>query len=400
MTLSGFGLKEWPFALIPDSERAHIWAGRHDLRDRLRGLVRAWGYKKASEIDIFWADWGQGKSHTLFHLQSLLSRDSSAIVHYVQLPPLAGMSQPFKALFDQIMLEFPLGTIATKVYDHFEPDNNFAQLFSPAVRNTWPSHVLQLLWMIKTKGPGSYIAERYLRGQRVTQRELNHLRVGDRVIQVPPSPKTAQDCQNILSDLVKIVINFPNPSGSQFVLLIDEFQRIAALGQNKMKQVCDSLHLIYNSNPNCLRLLFAFATGDPNSLRFTITGDLRSRVSNTFGLPPPSREEVTLYVKELLRSYQIEQQNQQEFDPFDPAAAKLLCDYAYDTADGYCTLRNINLVFDRCFFQIIEDRRLTSDDSLTGEARGPISLIEVSRAIESLDSDIKATLSSDFKEES
>ena len=398
MTLSGFGLREWPFAPIPDAERSHLWAGRHELRDKLLSLIRAWEYKKASEIDIFWADWGQGKSHTLFHLQTLLSGDTSTVVHYVQLPPLAGMNQPFKALFDQIMLEFPLDTIATRVYDHFEPNNNMFQLFSPAIRNVWPSHVLQLLWMIKTKGPGSYIAERYLRGQKVTQKELNQLRIGDRAIQVPPAPKTAQDCQNLLSNLVKITIDFPKSSIGQFVLLIDEFQRIAALGQNKMKQVCDSLHLIYNSNPNRLRLLFAFATGDPKNLRFAITGDLQSRVSNIFSLPPPSREEVALYVSELLKAYLIDPQDKQEFKPFVPPAARLLCDYAYDTADGYCTLRKINLVFDKCFFWIIENRRRDSDDPQPGGAEGPISIEEVTRAIQTLDADIKSTLSGEFED--
>ena len=398
MTLSDFGLREWPFAPIPDSARAKLWAGRHDLRDKLHRLVRAWEYKKASEIDIFWADWGQGKSHTLFHLETLLSGDSSTLVHYVQLPPLTGVSQPFKALFDQIMIEFPLDTIATKVFDYFEPNNNMTQLFSTSVRSAWPSHVLQLLWLIKTRGPASYIAERYLRGQRVTQRELNQLRIGDRVVHVPPAPKTAQDCQNILSDLVKIVVNFPRASTGHFVLLIDEFQRIGALGQNKMKQICDSLHLIYNSNPNCLRFLFAFATGDPQNLRFAITGDLLSRVSNVFGLPPPTQEELTLYVNELLKAYEVTPDKGQDPSAFVPNAAQMLCDYAYDLSDGYCTLRNINLVFDKCFFWIIEERGLRTETSPIEAYRGPVSIEEVSRAIETLDSEIKITLSGDFEE--
>ena len=304
MTLSGFGLREWPFALIPDSARAQLWAGRHDLRDKLHRLVRAWEYKKASEIAIFWADWGQGKSHTLFHLESLLSGAPSTLVHYVQLPPLTGVSQPFKALFDQIMMGFPLEPIATKVFDYFEPNNNMTQLFSSSVRNAWPSHILQLLWLIKTRGPASYIAERYLRGQRVTQKELNQLRVGERVVHVPPAPRTAQDCQNILSDLIKIVINFPKPSTGHFVLLIDEFQRVGALGQSRMKQVCDSLHLIYNSNPNCLRFCSRLPQGIHRICTLPLLGIWLSRVSNVFGLPPPTREEVTLYVKELLKAYE------------------------------------------------------------------------------------------------
>ena len=398
MTLSEFGLKDWPFATIPDGSRARLWAGRHELRGQLLKLVRAWEYKKASEIDIFWADWGQGKTHTLFHLDTLLPTDSSTLVHYVQLPPLAGVAQPFKALFDQIMMEFPLDDIATKVFAFFEPNNNMAQLFSPAVRNAWPSHVLQLLWMLKTKGPGSYIAERYLRGQRVTQKELNQLRLGEKVIQVPPAPKTAQDCQNILSDIIKIVVNFPENSSSEFVLLIDEFQRIAALGKRKMQQVCDSLHLIYNANPKCVRFLFAFATGDPQSLRFSITGDLFSRVSNVFGLPPPSREEVITYVRELLSAYRISPAYEDDSIAFDPEALRLLCDYAYDLGSGYCTLRNINLVFDKCFFWIIENRRFGTESSNTEETQGPVSSGEASHAIEILHSEIKAALGHEFEQ--
>ena len=393
MQISDFGLSGFPFATVPTPERSHIWAGRTELKKKLITKVRNWGIKTGSEIDLFWADWGQGKSHSLFYLANLLPNDDSNIVHYVQLPSLAGIGQPFKAVYDQLMADFPLDVLADRVYRHFEPGNNMNQIFSAQTRSAWPAYVLQLLWMIKVQNPSSYIAEAYLRGNRVTQRDLNQLVMGGRQVHLPPAPRSAQDCQKLLSDVIKVATTFPR-HGGQFVLLVDEFQRIGSLGAAKMKQVCDSLHLIFNSNPTGLRIILTFAISDPQSISVSLTGDLRSRVTDFMSLPPMDRAEVKLYLKGLLEAYQND--DSRSWAPFDETGLDLLSDFAYEAADGeddLCTPRKVNMVGEEILLNLINMR--DEGASMSGEL-GLFSSAEVKRVIEECHRGIRARISGDF----
>jgi len=393
--LAELGLSEFPFATVPTPERSRIWAGRKELKNKILAKIQNWKVKPGSEIDLFWADWGQGKSHSLFYMENLLPSDESNIVHYMQLPSLAGVAQPFKALYDQLMAEFPLDDLATRVYKHFEPGNNMNQIFSSQVRRAWPSHVLQLLWMMKVKNQGSFIAENYLRGYKVTQRELNQLQIGGTQIHLPPPPKNAQDCQNLLSAVVKIATTFP-ASGGQCVLLIDEFQRVGSLGINKMKQVCDSLHLIFNSNPRGLRMILTFAISDPQAIPTSLTGDLVSRVTDRMSLPPMSQTEVQIYMQELLQAHQCELGGVPNSAPFDEAGLKLLSEFAYNASDGndnLCTPRKVNMVGETILLQAISARNERANQS------GPIDLFtfdEVRQAIDECDRDLRARITGDF----
>ena len=395
--LAEFGLSDFPFATVPTPERSRIWAGRTELKNKLLAKAKHWRIIPGSEIDLFWADWGQGKSHSLFYLENLLPHDESNIVHYVQLPSLAGVAQPFKALYDQLMADFPLDDLATRVYKHFEPGNNMNQIFSSQVRRAWPSHILQLLWMIKVKDRSSFIAENYLRGYKVTQKELNQLQIGGTQIHLPPPPRNAQDCQNLLSGVIKIATTFPK-SGGQCVLLIDEFQRVGSLGNNKMKQVCDSLHLIFNSNPRGLRIMLTFAIGDPQAISASLTGDLISRVTDRMSLPPMSQAEVRLYLQELLQAYQCKSDGIPPSAPFDENGFKLLTDFAYDASDGkdnLCTPRKVNMVGETILLHLMDAR-----GEGAGEG-GPVNLFtsdEVKLAINDCDRDLRARLTGDFDE--
>ena len=395
MDLSEIGLNEFPFETVPTPERSHIWAGRVELKKKLESKVQNWKIKPGSEIDLFWADWGQGKSHSLFYMENLLNNAESDIVHYVQLPSLAGVAHPFKALYDQLMANFPLDILATRVYEHFAPGNNMNQIFSSQVGRSWPSHVLQLLWMIKVKNPNSSIAENYLRGYRVTQGQLNQLQIGGRPVHLPPPPKNAQDCQNLLSAVIKVATTFPR-SGHQCVLLIDEFQRVGSLGQNKMKQICDSLHLIFNSNPRGLRMILTFAISDPQAIPASLTGDLIRRVTDRMSLPPMSLDEVHLYLGELLAAYQHDPKVHPTTAPFDKAGLKLLSDYAYDASDGednLCTPRKVNMVGETILFNLINRPDQSFDNG------GTIQLFsgdDVKLAIDECDHDLRARISGDF----
>lgn len=350
--------------------------------------MRAWERRPNSEIDIFWADWGQGKSHTLMYVQGHFQRNATAIVHYVQLPPLSSGSS-FAALFRQIMLDFPLENLARRVFDRFQ--HNVRDIFiqgAPAVRP-----IYQLLWLIATNSPGHDVAQRWLKAQGVTAREIRQLIIAGRSLSIPAAPRNAQECQNTLAAIFDVAINFPSRGSGQIVLLIDEFQRVGELGNRQMREVCDSLHLIYNRHAEGLRFMLAFATGNPDAIADFITGDMLARVQSKIGLPPPSRADVYTYVSELLTIYRVDQSLEDPFRPFGQQAAKTLCDYVYDLSDGFCTLRKINIVFDRCFNWFLDEG--VHGHVMGGQQGEVITLDLVQECLRKIGPDLRALLTSD-----
>ena len=112
-------LDPWPFATVPDAERARIWAGRRERLNQLNGVLARWKRRRASEICVLWADFGQGKTHSLMFLKNRLDAIDGYVVHYAQLPALSSGS-PFFAVYKQLMREFPLETLGRVVFSHFE----------------------------------------------------------------------------------------------------------------------------------------------------------------------------------------------------------------------------------------------------------------------------------------
>ena len=179
-------------------------------------------------------------------------------------------------------------------------------------------------------------------------------------------------------------------------MLIDEFQRVGSLSNNKMKQVCDSLHLIFNSNPLGLRMILTFAISDPQAIPASLTGDLLSRVTDRMSLPPMSREEVHIYLRELLDAHQHKLEGIPSTAPFDAAGIKLLSDFAYDASDGnddLCTPRKVNMVGETILLNLIN--RLDEDID-NREAIEFFSGDDVQLAIDECDRDLRARISGDF----
>ena len=249
-------LEHWPFATVPDATRAALWVGRPDVLRRIDGLQQSWKRRRSSDITVMWADFGQGKTHALLHLLAVLQSEPATLAHYLQLPPLTTGS-PFVALYRQVMRDFPLETLAAKVFERYRQAP--MELFRSGSPSERPIH--QLLWLVGTAGSGHDDAIRWLRGDRVSASDAGRLTVAGKRVAVGSSPQSAQDCLNVLDTLVHTALNVPTEGSHRLVLLIDEFQRVGELTARKRTEVCDALHLLFNRHPQGLHLVLAFAGG-------------------------------------------------------------------------------------------------------------------------------------------
>jgi len=61
-----FKLKDNPFSAIPPGqERTVIWAGRATIKREVEGIIENAFISSPSRINIFWGEWGTGKTHTM-----------------------------------------------------------------------------------------------------------------------------------------------------------------------------------------------------------------------------------------------------------------------------------------------------------------------------------------------
>jgi len=341
----------WPFASVPDPERARYWAGRPEQKRLIDSLLNRWGLRDRSEINVIWADYGQGKSHTLLYMLGRL-QSPKIVAHYLQLPAVSSGS-PFVRLYEQIMRDFPFALLADEVFARYKsaPMNLFSE---PSASQRY---LVQMLWLIGTRAPGSDVAERWLRGMRTVQAEHKELIVGGKRIALPGAPRTAPDCLRVLDDIVWATTESPISNGRLLVLLIDEFQRIGSLSRTKGGEVCDSLHLLFNRHPRRFHLLLSFATGLPQGIPLVLTKDLINRVSSRVGFRPLTHAEGRGYVQELMRQFaeQAGLSSGTDFGPFESKAVDFLLERATHESLGLSP-RRINIMFDLVTSQIVHSR--------------------------------------------
>jgi hypothetical protein len=361
---------EWPWLTVPDENRAKIWAGRPDQKKSLRGLLARWRRRPKSEINVIWADFGQGKTHTLMHLDGEIESTENWLAHYVQLPPLTSGS-PFVGFYKQLMLEFPLEAIAAMVFERFRRQPN--QLFDYG--RSLDRSIVQLLWMIHTKSHGYDVAVRWMRGDRVPASALRRLSISDRALNVPASPTRPADCQNVLDALISIYVDFSKSRSSQFILLIDEFQRVGELGPKKLVEFCDSLHLIYNKHSLHLQIVLAFATGAPEMIDLILTPDLRSREDSRTGFPALSLNEAIQYVEELIAIYGYRSDSSAYIGPYEREGLKEVLRSVSKVTE--LTPRRINLIFDRLSNDYLDDNEIESlNDDLKMSTQDMLAILE------------------------
>jgi hypothetical protein len=345
-------------------------------------LVAGWRRIRASDISVLWADFGQGKTHALLHVENELESDPKTLVHYVQLPPLTTGS-PFVALYRQVLRDFPLETLGRRVFERYRDSPQ--DLFRGPSPGERPIH--QLLWLVGTSGAGKEVATRWLRGDKVSATETSALVIAGKHLAVGASPQNAQDCENVLDALVKTATDFPTDGAGQFVLLIDEFQRVGELTTRKRTEVCDALHLLFNRHPQGFRLVLAFAGGLPEVVGSVLTLDLQARVMTRLNLPPMTPSQGVAYLVGLIEAYAAQPQDgANEPFPYGPGALEAIVGFA-DTGTEGLSPRRLNITANMLSFEALAAREEGED--------GPLSKGELAAAYDAQQDELSSSLAAE-----
>ncbi len=83
-------LRDWPFQTVPDERFTRIWADRRDVLETVYSILNYLSRRKPSTINLIWAWFGTGKSHTLKHMAHLCeTKFKSLLPIYTEYPKTA-----------------------------------------------------------------------------------------------------------------------------------------------------------------------------------------------------------------------------------------------------------------------------------------------------------------------
>lgn len=278
-------LVDWPFRVVPDERLAMAWAGRKETRRQIERIALRLSRRRPSSVHLMWADFGAGKTHTLFFMRGMCS-SLNMLPMYVEWPK---TTKTFVDVYRAIMQAMTLELLTTMFKRACEHNGIDTVLGRAGKLHREFEEVLLALY----KGDHSSIVMRWLRG------DTGMLRSNLSLIGVSHAIKTSDDAVRSLAALVDLVAQ--SSVYNRLLLMLDEFQRVDRLKPRIRQDVNDGLHTLINACPECLSIILSFSFGRPDNIQFLLTPELYSRADlETITLPVFRPHEAKEFVMDLL----------------------------------------------------------------------------------------------------
>lgn len=319
MAYESFNLKEWPFRVSADEKFAAVWAGRAKTKERIDRLLRKIELLPKSGLHIFWANFGMGKTHTLYYLKQHCQKTVGQIIPIYTVMP--KRSTGFLELYREIVQAF----LSTEMREYLGrqmidlgQNSMVTSIALHPIFSKSPGVVKALLAIRNGSIEETTTAMQWLTAQPgLDARSMKTIGITYRI-------KTPEDAINSLSTLINLAILGKNKQ-KQLLIMIDEFQRIGELRPSIMSQVNSSLHTVFNSHTTGLQLLLTFSFGKKENVDYLLSSELKSRAEpQTINLDVLSHEEGIEFLSQLLGQFRINDNEPNPLFPFSREAADIL----------------------------------------------------------------------------
>ena len=315
MTYEDYNLSDWPFRTSADERFASIWAGRTKTKLQLDRLLLKMTMVPKSGLHIFWANFGMGKTHTLYHLKYRCSKTSGQIIPIYAVMP--KRSTGFLELYREIVQAFLSSDmrefIGRQLVDLGQNSKGSSVALHPMFSKS-PGVVKALLAIRNGDIEETTNAMQWLTAQPgLPSSALNSIGVSYRI-------KTPEDAISALSSLINLSL-WGGKKQKQLLLMIDEFQRIGELKHNIVSQVNSSLHTVFNAHPTGLQLMLTFSFGKKENVDYLLSSELKSRAElQSIVLDVLNREEAVSFLADLLGQFRINHDSEKPLYPFSQTA--------------------------------------------------------------------------------
>jgi hypothetical protein len=306
-------LKAWPFQTVPDADFATVWAGRKETKEQLQKLLWKMQAVPKSGLHLLWANFGMGKTHTLFHLKHLCKQIKDKLIPiYAVMPKRAtGFLELYRAIVTELPYDF-LGEQLVKVGNSSSGSVTLNPIFAKS-----PGVINALLGMRSGDAERGTAARQWLAAQPgLSARDLRAVGVTYRI-------KTPEDAVSALTALTRLA-NFQSNPPSKLVVMVDEYQRIGELKPKVMQEINSGVHTYFNENPKGLEFILSFSFGREDNVGFLLSDEVRSRAEpQTISLDVLTEAQAIEFIRDLLAQFRLTPDDRWAF-PFSPEAINVL----------------------------------------------------------------------------
>ena len=346
-------LKEWPFRTTADEAFAPVWAGRVKTREQIDRLMRKMQLFPKSGLHILWANFGMGKTHTLYHIRYRCQNIKTTpllIPIYAVMPK---RSTGFLELYREIVQGLPYEFLRKQIQKVGSVTRGSVSLHPMFSRS--PGVVKALLAMNPDDIETSTTAMQWLAAQPgLSKSDLNLIDVSYRI-------KTPEDGINALSALTSLACYDPDPTKqNRLVVMIDEYQRVGELTPRIATENHSSLHTYFNQHPTGLHIFLTFSFGNKENVDYLLSAELKSRAEpQSISLDVLTPNEACEFIGDLFKQSRITQDDRWAY-PFEPEAVIGIIQSIHQKKS--LTPRRIMLYFDH----VLEEARLDQEPGKDG----------------------------------
>ena len=304
-----FKLKTNPFRMVPAvNQEELIWAGFSEIREKFEKRIKRSIRIPNSTIVLNWGEYGSGKTHAAryFSKQSVLhtcidpERDSATPLSIVINFPKG--KNVVRELFTQIVDKIDMATVNSKL----------SSLDSETILNnvTDNMYVRQIISYLFREDFEKDLVLKYLYDESSTQ-ERNKLGFLRKI-------ETDNDIVELLSALLTVVID-----GTIYpcvIIWIDEFEDIAYQSSSNINNINNFIKVLFDKTPNKLLLFINFtlsAMANVGDLSVYLQDAVKSRIKERIELAIPDKDELKIYLIDLLNNPINRDGKQDGYVPFE-----------------------------------------------------------------------------------
>lgn len=333
-----FGFSSWPFRIVVDPEFARVWADRAEVLAEIKMRLRRLAATPHSTVQLMWADFGAGKSHTLRHTE-ILARSNPArqfVPFYTEMPVggdgLASLYRHLGVVVGEGLTPAILEA-AKRAAGQSRGGRDLRQALKLIAADDPAGRILALDWLQGVAGvPNLKTLKSYGIASRIED--------DDRRVEV-------------IRELVEVVQASTHAGASLW--LIDEFQRVADLAPKKREALLKSIASLINSCPSGLHIMLSFSAAQQSAVSAILPPDLRSRASTFPMLTLPYLDEASteVFFRDLFSAFRCGEGLSAEW-PLAPDALPAMCRLLHESCNGRLTPRIVMERVGEALFRIFD----------------------------------------------
>jgi hypothetical protein len=293
-------LAKWPFQVVPDRTFCTFLADRRQVRKDVAELLTGLSRRSVSSIQLFWAWFGAGKTHTLFYLANQ-AKEVGAKPLASELYPIYSEFPKAARGFVDLYRSFVLGFEVEVLIEAFLEINTCgdSQRLRREMMLASPDLANALKIMATGETANQITAARWLRAEALPAATFRSIGLSQKI-------GTAEEAMRILVALIEMLATAAKVRGRpgcRVIWLLDEFQRIERTGSRILNDINTGLHSTFNACPTGFSLFLSFSGNpDAGNLPKWFSPELRDRIGRTkvILLPPMVREEALEFVRDVL----------------------------------------------------------------------------------------------------